>query len=185
MFLRAVLCLMLLGGWGLAQNSQETSQAGAALPAVGCTLSAVTRPWRSGHPAIVSIELKNDAGAPVDLIVVPYFSLESKSGRAYTSPVDIVANHALDTTRETTAGSTGVSLKANPLHLHLEKEASLTFKVDANKTKWDSEFSAKWPSLLLSKVAPPGAYFLTLKLWIGDDGLQCNKIAVHIQAARK
>ena len=184
-FCVALLCLILVSALGWAQNGQEKNQPAPPLPAVSCMLSAVTQPWQVGHPAIVSIELKNEAGTPLDLSVVPYISLRSKSGRAYTSPVDIVQNHALETTRETLAGGTGVNIKAIPMHLHLDNEGLLTFKVDANKTKWDSEFSAKWPSLPLSKVALPGAYQLTLKLWVGDT-TACNatRLKFGFSAAR-
>jgi hypothetical protein len=182
------LCLTFLAGsWALhtwAQISEGQGESAKALPAIGCSLSTAVQPWQSGMPAIVSIQLKNDEGAPVDLDVVPYFSLESKSRGAYTSPVDIVANRPLSTNQEQIDGGAGVSIKAIPLHLHLDTGESAAFKVDANKTKWDDEFSAKWPSLPFAKVVRPGTYSLSLKLWVGEDSLECNKIEVRIQAAQ-
>lgn len=111
-------------------------------------------------------------------------SFWSKSGGGnYISPVDIIQNRALRTTREKVAGGTAVSIKANPLHLHLDKEASATYKVDAAKTEWDKVFSAKWPSLRLFKAVPPGIYNLTLKLWVDDESLECNAIEIRIHKA--
>lgn len=180
-FCGAVSWFVILGSALMVWAQSEPQKSAPPLPAISCTLSSETQSWQPGKPAIVAIELKNDAGMAVDLDVVPYLDLYSKSGGgAYTSPVDIIENHALGTTRERVAGGTAVSIKANPLHLHLDKEASVDYKVDATKTRWDLVFSAKWPSLPLFKVVAPGIYNLTLKLWVDDESLECNTIEIRI-----
>jgi hypothetical protein len=167
-----VFSLALFGGhsefWIWGQNGQGKKE--QAPPDVRCTLSVATHHWQIGQPAVITIELKNGASTPLDLREIPVLYVEPKPGgqRAdagdYWSPVDIVANRALDTIQGKLDGNVGVSIKPKRLSLHLDKQGRAGFKIDANETKWDRRVSARWPALPFSKVVLPGAYFVGLDL---------------------
>ena len=70
-----VTCFAVLASTLMAWAQNEPQKSASPLPAVSCSLSTVTQSWQQGKPAIVAIELKNDAGAAVDLDVVPYLVL--------------------------------------------------------------------------------------------------------------
>lgn len=173
--------------WIWAQNGPGKKE--RAPPDVRCTLSVATHHWQIGRPAVISIELKNGASTPLDLSVIPvlYFGPKPGGQRAdagdYWSPVDIVANRALDTIQEKLEGNVGVSIKPKPLNLHLNKHGRATVKIDANETKWDRRISARWTALPFSKVVLPGAYFVGLDLEAATGNIRCNKVEVQIEAA--
>lgn len=168
-----------------AQTAPRRTEQTPASSSVRCSLSVKTHDWQLGRPAIVSVELKNGVNAPLDLSVVPILSLLSKEGSgqetAYWSPVDIVANRALETTREKQQGA--VSFKPKPLNLHLDKNGTAMFDLDANHTKWDKQISSRWPALNFSEVVLPGNYVVNLDLGAEASGLRCNKVEVHISAS--
>jgi len=184
-----VLCLTLFGGnsefWVWAQNAPGKKEPGP--PDVRCTLSVGTHHWQIGRPAFIAIELKNRASTPLDLSVIPVLYFGSKQGgqRAaaddYWSPVDIVANRALDTIQEQLDGNVGVSIKPKSLNLHLDKHGRARFKIDANETKWDRRVSSRWPALPFSKVVVPGAYFVGLDFEAASGNMRCNKVEVQIE----
>jgi hypothetical protein len=181
-----LLALALLGGnSGFAIRAQE-----APPPDVRCTLSVDTHRWQPGQPAIVTIVLANRAGAALELGAVPILNIVPKPGErranagSYWAPVDIVANRALDTDRQTLDGTKAVSIKPRPLKLHLDARGTSTFKIDANAVLWDMQVSSRWPAFSFSDAVQPGDYSVSLELG-GDAGaVRCSQVDVQIDAAR-
>jgi hypothetical protein len=189
-----MLCLALLGGYlgsrTWAQNDQGKERPTPALRDVRCALSTEKHRWQIAQPAVISIHIKNITDSSLDLSVVPILNIEPKPGVQHTnvygywSPVDIVANRALDTIQEKLDGNVGVSIKPKPLSLHLESNGQARFKIDANQTKWDRQVSSKWPALPFSEIVLPGNYLVSLDLGSKGNDIHCNKVEVQIKAAR-
>jgi hypothetical protein len=185
----SILCIALVyHSQAFAASPQTAPVPTQQTPAVRCGLSVTTHDWQLGGPAPISVELRNTSDSPLDLIMVPELSLVPNKGAkqpaaGYWSPVDIVENRALDTVQESKGGA--VSIKAKPLNVHLEKNSVVTFKVDANKTKWGQQISSRWPALPFSQAVLPGDYIVGLALGDRAEGVQCNNVEVRVSAGQK
>jgi hypothetical protein len=162
----------------------------APSPEVNCILSVDTHRWQLGQPALVTIVLANRAGAALELSAVPILNIVPKPGErranagSYWAPVDIMANRALATDRQTLDGTKAVSIKPRPLKLHLDARGTSTFRIDANAVLWDMQVSSRWPALSFSGAVQPGDYAVNLELR-GDAGaVRCNQVDVQIGAAK-
>ena len=119
---------------------------------VRCFLSVDAAVWKHNGPAMVHMRLENPTDKDLDLAITPSLYLTNAEEDTYWSPVDILRNRAFDIQR-----------KQAPLKMHLDKQSSSYFKVDAANTKWAKEISCCWPSQSLGTV-PPSRYSLRLEL---------------------
>jgi hypothetical protein len=119
---------------------------------VRCFLSVDAAVWKRNGPAMVHIQLENLTDKDLDLAITPSLYLTNAEEDTYWSPVDFLRNRAFDIQR-----------KQAPLKMHLDKQSSSYFKVDAANTKWAKEISCCWPSQSLGTV-PPSRYSLRLEL---------------------
>lgn len=179
-----ILCVVSVLGYPALRIGAQAAQAN--IPSnVGCTLAVSTHDWQLSGPAVVFIELRSGTGSAVDLTVSPTLNLVPKEGTqqtaGYWSPVDIVENRPLDTIIEERKDG-AVSYKAKPLNLHLDKNGLATFKIDASKTKWEQQISAKWPARRFSEIVVPGDYVVGLDLGGESESSHCQKVEVHISA---
>lgn len=173
------LCLIFFANSSWAQSSQEKHQA-----PFSCKLSLETQPWHLGQPAIISIELQDQAGKPLNLTVYPTATLEptpeDKNWASFWSPIEIGPPGKTMKNSNVQRGGIG----SIPVKLHFDKDQSLTFKVDANEAKWDRYSATRQPHLPLYKKVPSGNYYLSLWFLLKiDSEIDCNKVEVLIQPA--
>jgi hypothetical protein len=145
---------------------------------VRCVLAVDPPPWKPDHPASVYIRLENRTDTALDLKIVPELYLRNFQEGTYYSLADIVQNKALEPTAK------GEVEDIVPVNIHLDKNSSSTFRVDAAKTKWGKDISAlHWPSLSLATL-PQGPYWLRLEFFDSANTLvKSNEVRVMLEKA--
>jgi len=144
---------------------------------VRCVLAVDPPPWKPDRPASVYIRLENRTDAALELKIVPELYLRNFEG-TYYSLADIVQNKALEPIAK------GEVEDIVPVSVHLDKNSSATFRVDAARTKWDKEISAmRWPSLSLATL-PQGPYWLRVEFFDPAGTLvKSNEVRVMLEKA--
>jgi hypothetical protein len=146
---------------------------------VRCALTAGNRAWEKSEPAVVTVKIENLTSKELNLKIIPEFFL--KGDGEYSAPTDVVHDRPI-AFQKTLIGKQGpAAMRPVELGLHLNARSTLTFEIDAAKTKWARTISSVWPSQPLSAV-PSGQYSLRLEF---DDAegrtVRSNGITVTLQ----
>jgi hypothetical protein len=144
---------------------------------VRCVLHVESVSWKREGPALIDVRLESLVDRDLDLRIIPTFYLANAIGN-YWSPTDIVQNSALEIRKGPRSG--GESIEPVPLQLHLNKQSSSVFHVDAAKTKWAQVISSTWPSFAL-RALPSGPYSLRLEFSVGGELVKSNEVKVSIE----
>jgi hypothetical protein len=146
---------------------------------VSCLLTVDPPPWKADRAAKVYIRLENRTNTAVDLEIVPELYLRNFLEGTYYSPADIVQNKAFEHVANGRLGNLAL------VNIHLNRNSSSTFRIDAAKLKWDMEISAVIgpPSRSLAAL-PRGPYWLRLQVFDRNGKLvKSNEVRVMLEKA--
>jgi hypothetical protein len=120
-----------------------------------------------GDPAGVSVIIHNISEDKKFLQTIPAFTMSGQ----YWCPVDIIHE--------------GSNLPANArVIIALEKDSSISERVDISKLKCDKEISSQWPEQTLFEAIPRGRYLLRLEIEIIGENeknwIYSNKVEIEI-----
>jgi len=180
---------------GLSRGVNMVSAASRLLPQsvpdhfIRCYIQTERQEWTRSSDAIVVGKIENLTQQPLELDLAPELYLSAKTsgalGDTLWAPADLFRDAPLATDRKAIDKKLlGESIEARRIHLRLQKDETVNFKIDARHLKWAQQISSVWPSFDLFSIVKSDVYDLQLLLETNSSTAKSNKIALTIDARK-